>query len=256
MRGIKPLLALAVLSLLGPAVASAVTYTGSLDYSPFSYHDDLRIHGRQWPWYDLEFSWNVTDEDASHPAFPWRYDYRLKVRNPWPWGSLKGPINYVIIELSPGVTMDDITGVRGAGVGPAAVGWHPAGPDNPNMPEDLYGIRFERTGASYDMSWSFYANRNPVWGDFYAHNCGNSPANTAFNWHDPCHDPEEGFVPSDTDPLAPPSAGDGCNHYFHHILRPDREGPAPSPIPEPLTMVGVFAGAACVAGRVIRRRRT
>ena len=122
MRGIKPLLALAVLSLLGPAVASAVTYTGSLDYSPFSYHDDLRIHGRQWPWYDLEFSWNVTDEDASHPAFPWRYDYRLKVRNPWPWGSLKGPINYVIIELSPGVTMDDMGGEAvTAGMGDAGI---------------------------------------------------------------------------------------------------------------------------------------
>ena len=227
------------------ATGHAALYTGSLTYtspSPPGAGDELYVQGTNWPGFDVTMSWEVTDADAGAPSgYPWKYSYQFQL------SGTQGALSHLIIEASDGFSTSDISGVSGEMSSSYEIGTQNAGPGNPNMPEAVYGIKFNpSTSDDYDVSWSFYSNRVPVWGDFYA-KCGTANTNTAFNADS---GQTVGFISPDVDPSDSPSAGNSGNHYLYHILRPD------SAVPEPSTLVGLVSmGLVGLGFSVLRRRQ-
>jgi hypothetical protein len=229
--------------LIAGAIANASsTYTGSLTYNPsvVDSSDELAVGPSalvQWVGYTVGISWTVTDADTSHPGFPWKYTYTFGHD-----GSQYG-LSHVIIETSEGFSLSDITGLSGASI--ESIGPQTAMSGNPNLPEDMVsGIRFAPlTEGPLSMTWTFYSDRQPVWGDFYAR-CGGHAGqiNYAYNYNN-TSGTESGFLSPDTDPTADPSTGTAANHYYYHMLRPDS-------VPEPGTLALLALGGLAV----IRRR--
>ena len=215
-------------------VSNAATYSGSLTYTPpypTDSADEVMVgpSNLQWVNYTVSISWTVTDTDNSQPGYPWLYTYNFTLS-----GSQAG-ISHVIIESSPEFIASDITGITGASL--YSIDSQKANSGNPNMPDDVFGLKFDPlTESPSNMVWSFYSDRAPVWGDFYAR-CGGKQGgiNFAYNYNN-TGGTETGFLSPDTDPSDPASAGTSANHYFYHILRPDT-------IPEPATVSLVALGA-------------
>lgn len=230
-------------ALCAPACLGAVTYSGSLQYTPPAppgTSDGLYISGPSTGWgtYTVTFSWTVTDADTTYPAYPWKYEYRMQLS-----GTQFG-FSHFIIETSDELTSDDIFGLTGASV--ASVGLQTVLSGDPGMPEDVYGIRFNPASAGMtDMTWSFYSDRQPVWGDFYAKDGGN-PVNIAYNYNMDALGVARGFLDpdgidttrDDIDPTAGPSNGS----VDFHILRPDTEETPRIPAPGALLLSGIGAG--------------
>jgi len=231
------------------STANATIYTGSLSYTPpypADTADGLWVDGvpTQWRTYTVTMSWTVTDQDNSYPGFPWKYTYTFGHN-----GGQAG-ISHIIIEGSEGISIDDIAGLTGASI--TSIGLQTVQSGNEGMPEDLVGIRFNPPSESpFSMTWSFYSDRAPVWGDFYAR-CGNKQnlgVNRAYNYNKDSLGVERGFldidgndsVRDDTDPSAGPSNGS----IDYHILRPD------SVVPEPATL-----GLLLLSGLPLFRRKT
>lgn len=244
---------------------SAATYTGSLAYNPpANASDDLQINGPvgQWDSYDHSITWTVTNQDPGAPVgYPWKYSYRWSITNPTQ-GTLQGAFSHLILETSPGFTQEDFVQLTG-GVTFDSVGLQMAQSGNPNIPEDIYGIRFNpAAGGQFDLAWSFYSNRQPVWGDIYAKCGGGAGQNTAYNLGFTDPDNVNGVI-DDIDPAGPASAGTAANHYFYHVLRPDTVGgPGPDPdpdpdpdptVPEPFTLAMLGLGLAGLGGYTRRR---
>jgi len=233
-----PVLSIVGVMLLSLSAANATIYTGSLSYTP-SYPadtaDGLWVSGDKWSTYVVTISWTVTDEDNSYPGFPWKYEYTFGHD-----GGQAG-ISHIIIEGSEGITADNIVGLTGASI--ASIGLQTVQSGNPGMPEDLIGIRFNPPAAGlFSMTWSFFSNRAPVWGDFYAKDGGGQDnTDLAYNYNKDSAGVERGFldpdgnntVRDDPDPSVGPS--DGSVDY--HILRPD------SVVPEPVTLSVLAIGA-------------
>ena len=211
-----------VLVILTPVGASA--YYGMLMSSDFGI-----VGGGNWinpgPTY---IEWTVT-QNADNT---WHYDYNF--------GHPAGETSHWIIETSGGLTANDFMNLSGD-FGQIDVGQHTAGPGNPDMPDDIYGIKFDETdGLVTHVEWDI--NRDPMWGDFYAKNgdAGGSGTNLAWN---------AGFTAGDTDPDAPPMNGS----LDFHLLVPDTSTPPP-PVPEPSTLLLLGSGL-MGAALVIRKRR-
>jgi len=91
-------------------------------------------------------------------------------------------------------------------------GWKPEiglhdghGQDNPGLPEQVYGIKFNEGPATTTLTVTFTSDRPAVWGDFYARDGGQIYLYNA------------GFTTNDTDPTEPPSNGS----IGYHVLAPD-----------------------------------
>ena len=233
-----------LIALLIAGSASASVYTGSLTYSPpypAGSSDGLFVgpSDLQWATYNVTISWEVTDEDANAPAaFPWKYTYTFGHDGP------QAAISHIIIESSPTFDESNLVGLTGASLDNVGAQTVLAG--NPNMPEALTGLRFDPlTESPTSMTWSFYSDRDPVWGDFYAR-CGGRMGgiNFAYNFNDDGLGNVNGFTVNDVDPLLAAQSGS----VDFHILRPDTLGS----IPEPATLAMLMlAGGYALA----RRRR-
>ncbi len=235
-----------VLLLTGSALAA--TYEGSLTYTPGpppDVDDELNVGPAdlQWANYRVRILWTVTDTDLSQPGYPWKYTYTFEHN-----GGQAG-ISHIIIEASTAFGLGDIAGLTGANLYPTdPITTHRVMSGNPNMPEDVYGIKFvPLTDSPISMTWSFFSDRVPVWGDFYAR-CGGrlGGINFAYNYNLDAGGNAAGFLSPDTDPAASPASGTPANHYYFHILRPD------SLIPEPGTLMLVAAAALAGLNRRVR----
>jgi hypothetical protein len=223
---------------LAAGVAQAVVYTGSLAYTgpgPADTSDGLYVLGPQWPSYNLNMTWTVTDQDNSQPGYPWKYTYTFAHN-----GTQAG-FSHIIIEGSEGISDANIVGLTGATL--SSWGLQTVLSGNPNMPEDFNGLRFNPPQSGlFSMTWTFWSNRQPVWGDFYAR-CGGAAGgtNSAYNYNEDSNGVERGFLDpnnndtlrDDVDPLVAASSGS----VDFHILVPD------SVVPEPATVLFIVGGA-------------
>jgi hypothetical protein len=119
-----------------------------------------------------------------------------------------GATSHFIIETSDDFTGSDISDPSGD-IEDMEIGVHHAGGGaNPNMPENIYGIKFGAQGESTHIE--FDSTRIPMWGDFYSKDgtAGGYGMNSAWN---------AGFTSPDWDPDLPPQHGS----IEHHILVPD-----------------------------------
>lgn len=198
--------------------AQAAMYEGSLSYGSGLYATE------NWANSNTKLSWTVTDEDPDAPAgYQWKYTYILSVPGK--------DISHFIVEASDGenpfteANLTDVTGTK-----KYEVDLFTPDNSNPDMPGDLYGVKFDNLKDT-DVTITFYSDRDPVWGDMYAKDGKNKKKDVLMY--------NTGF--SAADPVAPAASGsrDG------HLLRPDS-------IPEPGLMTLLAVGG---FGLLMRRRR-
>jgi hypothetical protein len=184
-------------------------------------------------------AWTVQDNSDGS----WNYSYTLTV--------VSQEISHLILETSESFfdsdpytsTPDDLFNLTvGQGsVGDIEIKNHLGlSPGNPNMPDDVYGIKFDDT-AGLVLQVSFDSVRSPVWGDFYAKD-GGSPTLQAWN---------AGLTKPDSDPLALPSDGSLDNH----ILVPDTFKQTVIPEPGTLLIWSVLGALGTAFGWWRRRRK-
>lgn len=210
----KIVLVVALLTLTVPGFA----YTGSLS-SP------VGIIGQE-AWLPISMTWNVTKNPDQ--SYRYEYDFICTGRD----------VSHFIIETSDNFTADDILEgsliVYAGTLGDMYIQLHEPSAGNPDMPGDIYGIKFDDVSGRR-VHFSFDSWRIPVWGDFYAKD-GKAGGENVVAWN-------AGF--SLPDPLDP--ARDGTIDY--KILRPD------TVVPEPSALLGLGTLLTGAAGMFVRRRK-
>lgn len=157
----------------------------------------------------VTLSWTVTqNEDQS-----WHYNYVFDSTG------LQGTLSHLVLETSLNLTAEDIFNDTPSmeNDGPK---WQ-EGPGNPNIPEPLFGIKFESVSGAV-VSIDFDSTRVPMWGDFYAKD--GSVGGELWN---------AGFTVAD--PQAAPANGSLLNH----ILVPDTSTGVPTPGAVLLASIGI-----------------
>lgn len=146
----------------------------------------------------------------------WNYEYNIAVEDK--------DISHVIIEVTPNAAKSDFYNFNNGDYSGIEVGLFASNENsNPNMPTDIYGIKFEGYYKdSTNWTISFDTMRTPVWGDFYAKD-GRSDGEWITMWND-------GFESED--------------NSQKHIMRPNGKDVA---VPEPGSMILIGIGLAGVA---------
>jgi hypothetical protein len=203
--------AFAVAILMALATASqADMWTGSLSSA-----DGGLIAAGGWS-NGTTLSWTVSSEEAGAPAgFPWYYEYTLATPGPGQ------AISHMIIEVSPTFLEGNLSSLIVNDNTPwtdwDVDTWGPGG-SNPSIPGDLYGLKVNTSLNAPTVTLSFYSNRMPVWGDFYAKDGavpGTGQWNYAYN---------SGFLAPD--PIV--AAHNGPEQG--HLLVPDTVVPVPAAV--------------------------
>lgn len=223
---LKKLTATIVLCLLTVSFVHAAPFTGSLSTGAGI---TATPNTGTWATQGVSLSWIVSDNGNG----TWNYSYTFVT-------PAQGALSHIIIEVSPGVTLNDFSNILVNGSafsGQPEVKEHTPQQGNPDMPGNLYGIKFDVETNLTSTTISFDINRAPVWGDFYAKD--GSPGGQAWN---------TGFLLPD--PTAPPSNGS----IDFHILRPDTE--PLNVIPAPAGVLLALTGLPLLGvGAWIRRRK-
>jgi len=215
-------LGVVVTALAGPTWALS-TYSGSLSVEEGS----LVAYGLGWAGTNLKpaettLTWTVTETAAGL----WHYEYRLTV----PMHSI-GRVIVEASDASPGpaftsADMQDLSGGAYPWITGIVVGMHEVSPENPGMPEAMYGMKFDSSITTSTIDLSFYSQRQPVWGDFYARTIGFiCPADGQYTTPMLEWVRNTGFSLDDFDPTAP--AGNGS--ILCHLLVPDSTPGIPAP---------------------------
>jgi hypothetical protein len=220
-----PLSAFMVALLICASAAPATTiYSGELTWELTESQIDAEA-----AWADpvTKVEWTV---EKTGPV-EWTYTYVFTVPTK--------EISHLIIEVSENLTsIDDIVSnvpLEASGIGLFDVDG--PGESNPNIPDDLYGLKFDLAEVATSIEIGFTIDRDPIWGDFYAKDGKDDGVDvTAFN---------AGFTAGDTDP-DPLVFGPDSDLVTDHILVPDT-------IPEPATLGLIVLGGAAMLVRFRRR---
>jgi len=207
------LLLIGMMILGGAEKGACVTYVGSLTGGGGGIDATA-----QWNSTSTTFAWTVKDVGAVGGSILWQYDYTFTVPDK--------NISHLLLEVTDPAAFTDFRVLTLSPSNDSPKNFTPGdGNSNPNMPGNLYGLKYEVTNTN-TYTFSFTTLRSPVWGDFYAKDGksggpGGGIDVTAWN---------TGFL--NTDPLDAPK--DGSVDY--HILRPD--GYTPVPIPAAFWLLG------------------
>lgn len=230
-----------VFFLFAPAIASAVSYSGSLAYSNLTSYGFYaeNDHPQNNGWEDSSvLNWTVSNEQSGAPeGFDWFYSYKITVAD-------FAPVRWVI-ETGNEFTASniDLDSIKIYDSNNSLITYDPyskisfgafsADTDGISlMPAERYGMFWADTGTGGNNSQSttitFWSDVAPAWGDLYA-NCGGN-GNRGWN---------SGFEIDN--PLDAASDGSVDNHVL-----------TPGVIPEP---AGVFMISFVLATALWIRRR-
>ena len=222
-------------STLASVIVDPAEYTGSRSTPPAS--GVVGYDGWSESQGGLKVEWTITQE----PSGLWSYTYTFSDENALPPPNPE--LSHWILEVSPFITtanMSDYFIFSDPSVVKGAETWaaDPNSPDstspganngNPNLPADIYGIKFDFS----DWTYSFVSSQQPVWGDFYAKD-GRHTDEVATAWNT--------GIGTEPDPGG---------SFINYIPTPDTQSGVL--VPEPGT--AVLAIGAVLAGVYARRRR-
>jgi hypothetical protein len=204
-----------------PADATPVWGTSALDSLEGSRSGNQLGGSGAWAKSEAQYfsiSWDIVqNQNAS-----FTYQYTLNFKNTEAGVNQEAKPSHFILEITEGVDrIDDLIAYT-----------YTENDSNPNMPNKLYGVKFDYGSWTYTLTTS----RSPVWGNFYAKdgNAGDLGKNAIWN----AGLEYEDYMTKET----------LTSDYF--IVRPD--GAAMAHAPEPSTLLLVGAG---LAGLAFARKR-
>jgi len=154
------ILIVAILSAMLMASNGWAAFIGSI-----SEGDGLAFPGGG-PWADATLEWSVT-----HNGSRWVYEYTFSDHGN---GNQLRDVSHVIIEVSETFTLGNImAGTTIDGEGPKT---YTTNRSNPEMPNDIWGIKWDVNTDTTEYSWTIISDRMPMWGDFYAKGGGDTVA--------------------------------------------------------------------------------
>jgi hypothetical protein len=170
----------------------------------------------------FEIGWNIAPNGSD-----WNYSYTLRDKGTSDPPVLNPGLSHWILEVTPGIGIGSFSDIDVDPEGnPPVEGpktWYAKTQPNPDMPYDIYGIKFD-----VGNTVTFTSTQRPVWGDFYAKD-GRHSGIWATAWN-------AGFG-SDPDPDDPDFEG-----FTPWIPTPDGVIPEPSTILlVTLSFVGITA---------------
>jgi hypothetical protein len=141
------------------SVSAGPTYSGTLSSA------DSEIDGTG-NWFSdptnnpVTLTWSVSLQGSY-----WHYEYIFTLDD-----DLQGSLSHFILEVSEDMQYGEVDNSN-PDIQSGDPTWYLSsdGKPNPDMPDDVFGIKFEDFSEDTD-SWilSFDTRRNPIWGDFYA----------------------------------------------------------------------------------------
>jgi hypothetical protein len=177
-----------------------------------------------WSTTGAALSWNISDLGGGD----WHYAYL--------WTSDQKQISHILLEVTEGSAAADFWNftVAPASGDPRTYSPSDPGNSNPNLPGDIYALKFNRpeSNTSTTFSFGFDSNHAPVWGDFYTKD-GQFDGHDVTAWN-------TGFLSADVN--------DG-----NHIARPDGHSTQVPDAGGPMALLGIgVTGVAALRGRLGR----
>jgi hypothetical protein len=186
---------------------------------------------QNWDEGGFAINWNVTES-----AGLWTYTYTVSVTGGI--GQVKDVSHFLLEVTDDDQPFDILNGTSAPLEGPQV--YSGAQPGNPQMPNPLYGVKFDFGSEDGTVVYTIVTDRSPVWGVFYARD-GKAGGQDVVAYADAL---------AYADYMTNATLGTGS-----FIVRPDGAGIAPDPVPLPAALWLLISGLASL-GAAARPRRT